>query len=221
MKKKLLNKKILVTAGPTHEAIDPVRFIGNHSSGRMGYAIAETFAEAGAEVVLVSGPTGIQPEHPDIQLVRVTSAAEMFEACASHIANTDIAIFSAAVADFTPETVADRKVKRGEDDLVIRLKPTTDIAATLGAEKRADQLFIGFALETHDALEHARGKLKRKNMDLVVLNSLEDQGAGFGTETNRITMIDRKGRVEAFDLKKKREVARDILKKTINLLNDA
>ncbi len=187
----------------------------------MGVAIAETFAEAGAEVVLVSGPTSIQPEHPDIQLVRVTSAAEMFKACASRIANIDIAIFSAAVADFTPETVADRKVKRGEENLVIRLKPTTDIAATLGAEKRADQLFVGFALETHDGLENAKSKLKRKNMDLVVLNSLEDQGAGFGTDTNRITMIDRKGKVESFDLKKKREVARDILEKTINLLNDA
>ena len=221
MEKKVLNKKILVTAGPTYEAIDPVRFIGNHSSGRMGYAIADAFAEAGAEVILVSGPTNMQPVHPDIQLVRVTSAAEMFEACASRIANADIAIFSAAVADFTPEMVADRKVKKGEEDLVIRLKPTTDIAATLGAEKRMDQLFIGFALETHDAMEHAKGKIKRKNLDLIVLNSLEDQGAGFGTETNKITMIDKKGRVEAFDLKKKREVARDILEKTINLLNDA
>jgi len=187
----------------------------------MGVAIADAFAETGAEVILVSGPVSIQPENRSVQVVRVTSAAEMFNACATRIADQDIAVFAAAVADFTPEQVADKKVKRGADDLVIRLKPTTDIAATLGAEKRADQLFIGFALETHDALEHAKGKLERKNMDLIVLNSLEDAGAGFGTETNRITMIDRKGRVETFDLKKKREVARDIVEKTINLLNDA
>lgn len=187
----------------------------------MGYAIADAFADAGAEVVLVSGPTGMHPANKRVQVVPVTSAAEMFRACAAHIAATDVAVFSAAVADFTPESVADKKVKRGAEDLVIRLKPTTDIAATLGREKRSDQLFIGFALETHDALENARGKLEKKNLDLVVLNSLEDEGAGFGTETNRITMIDKKGRIEAFDLKKKSEVARDIVEKTINLLNDA
>jgi phosphopantothenoylcysteine decarboxylase/phosphopantothenate--cysteine ligase len=187
----------------------------------MGYAIADAFAETGAEVVLVSGPTTMQPENKTVQVVRVTSADEMFKACESRITHTDIAIFSAAVADFTPEEVAGRKVKRGAEDLVIRMKPTTDIAATLGAQKKPRQLFIGFALETHDGLEHAKEKLDRKNLDLIVLNSLEDQGAGFGTETNRVTMIDKKGRVEAFDLKKKHEVARDIVEKTINLLNDA
>lgn len=187
----------------------------------MGYAIADAFADAGATVVLVSGPTSMQPSHSGVEIVRVTSAAEMFAACAAHMSATDVAVFSAAVADFTPETVADKKVKRGAEDLVIRLKPTTDIAGTFGREKRKDQLFIGFALETHDALENAKRKLEKKNLDLVVLNSLEDEGAGFGTETNRITMIDNKGRVEAFGLKKKSEVARDIVEKTINLLKDA
>jgi phosphopantothenoylcysteine decarboxylase/phosphopantothenate--cysteine ligase len=187
----------------------------------MGVAIADAFAETGAAVVLVSGPSGIVPENANVEVVHVTSAAEMYNACASRITNIDIAVFAAAVADFTPERVEEKKVKRGQEDLVIRLKPTRDIAATLGAGKRADQLFIGFALETHDALEHAKGKLERKNLDLIVLNSLEDAGAGFGTETNRVTMIDCKGRTETFKLKNKREVARDIVEKTINLLNDA
>lgn len=187
----------------------------------MGVAIADAFADAGAQVVLVSGPMALQPVNSGIEIVRVTSAAEMYAACQVHIASTDVAVFSAAVADYTPEAVAGKKVKRGTDDLVIRLKPTTDIAATLGKEKRTDQLFIGFALETHDALENAKRKLEKKNLDLIVLNSLEDEGAGFGTETNRITMIDKKGRTEAYGLKKKTEVARDIVEKTINLLNDA
>ena len=219
-KKKLLNKRVLVTAGPTHENIDPVRYIGNHSSGRMGYAIAEAFAAGGARVTLVSGPVGLVPGHPSIELVRVTSAAEMFEACSVRSGEVDIAVFNAAVADFTPVSVSGSKVKRGGEEWTIKLKPTRDIAGELGKRKRDDQLFVGFALETEQGILHAREKLSRKNMDLVVLNSLED-GAGFGTETNRVTMIDRNGAVEEHELKPKDQVAADLVERVIKILEDA
>lgn len=212
---------VLITAGPTHEAIDPVRFIGNHSSGKMGFAIAEAYAERGADVTLVSGPTSLQPINRNIKIQRVTSAAEMYETCLSLAGNADIVVFSAAVADFTPEIQAAQKIKSGGGELTIRLKPTVDIAAELGKNKRADQLFVGFALETQEGLKHARGKLERKNFDMVVLNSLEDKGAGFGTETNKVAMIDKSGNIDNFELKLKTEVARDIVVKTLKMLNDA
>lgn len=187
----------------------------------MGYAIADAFAKAGAEVVLISGPSQLDPTQKSVKMIRVTSASQMFDACEKIVNNMDIAVFAAAVADFTPEKVADKKIKREKDDLLIRLKPTLDIAGELGKKKRNNQLFIGFALETNDGLENAKGKLERKNMDLIVLNSLEDKGAGFGTETNKITMIDKSGNIDKFELKHKQDVARDIVEKTKKLLEDA
>lgn len=211
---------MLLTAGPTHEAIDPVRFIGNHSSGRMGYALADAFAEAGAQVVLVTGPSVLSPPAA-AETINVTTAKEMFEACKAHIGDADIAVFAAAVADFTPEKQSGKKIKRSGDEMVLRLRPTVDIAETLGRSKKKEQLFVGFALETEKGLEHATGKLKKKNLDLVVLNSLADKGAGFGTETNKVTMIDRSGGIDTFDLKSKDLVARDILMKILKLMGNA
>jgi phosphopantothenoylcysteine decarboxylase / phosphopantothenate---cysteine ligase len=219
--KVLLNKKVLITAGPTHEAIDPVRFIGNHSSGRMGFAIADAFAAAGAGVTVVAGPTAVKPGDQHVNVRSVTSAADMYEACLTLVGEADIVVFAAAVADFTPEISASRKIKRGEDDLSIQLKPTVDIAGTLGKSKREDQLFVGFALETNDGLKNAAGKLKRKNLDLIVLNTLEDKGAGFGTETNKITLMDKSGNIDTFELKHKSEVARDIVTKVIKMMSNA
>ena len=216
-----MNKRILVTAGPTHEKIDPVRFIGNHSSGRMGYAIAEVFAEAGAEVHLVSGPVDIETRHPEIKTTYVSSASEMFEACKMLIVNMDIAIFSAAVADFTPVSSEAKKIKSGGKNLNIALKPTPDIARELGKEKRKDQLFVGFALETNDEFENASQKLKKKNLDLIVLNSLNDEGAGFGGDTNKVSLIDRDGKLEHFELKTKREVAGDIYLRIKKMIGNA
>jgi len=187
----------------------------------MGFAIAEALAAAGADVELVTGPTSLQPENKNIQVHRVTTANEMFEMCRNHVKKCTVAVFSAAVADFTPEIQAAEKIKRVGDDLTIRLKPTTDIAGELGKQKRADQFFVGFALETNDALEHARGKLKRKNLDMIVMNSLEDEGAGFGTETNKITIIDKSGNIDTFGLKMKSEVARDIVEKILKTMSDA
>jgi len=205
-----MTKRVLITAGPTHEKIDPVRFIGNQSSGKMGYAIAELFAEEGAEVYLVSGPVALKPRNPGIHLIRVTGAAEMYDACAERIHDVDVAIFSAAVADFTPLKTEERKIKSGRKNISIALKPTTDIAGKLGKDKRSNQVFVGFALETDDELKNASGKLLKKNLDLVVMNSLRDEGAGFGTDTNKVTFIDREGRIMQFDKKPKSEVARDI-----------
>jgi phosphopantothenoylcysteine decarboxylase / phosphopantothenate---cysteine ligase len=187
----------------------------------MGFAIADAFAAEGADVTVVAGPTALEPGNRGVEVVRVTSAAEMFNACRERVDATDIAVFSAAVADFTPDISAPRKIKRGEDELAIRLKPTVDIAAALGKTKRRDQFFIGFALETNDALKNAVGKLERKNLDLIVLNTLEDAGAGFGTETNKITLIDTSGNIDTFGLKLKNEVARDIVERTIKMLSDA
>jgi phosphopantothenoylcysteine decarboxylase / phosphopantothenate---cysteine ligase len=187
----------------------------------MGFALADAFAEAGADVTVVAGPTSLKPGNSGVNVVRVISAAEMYGACKKVIKDFDIAVFSAAVADFTPEISASRKIKRGEDDLSIRLKPTVDIAGELGKTKREDQLFVGFALETNDGVKHAAGKLQRKNLDLIVLNTLEDAGAGFGTETNKITLMDKSGNIDTFGLKLKTEVARDIIGKIKKMLDDA
>lgn len=210
-KQEFKGKKVLITAGPTYEKIDPVRFIGNHSSGKMGYALAEECAARGAEVALVSGPVQIKAKHPNIKTISVTSAAEMFEAASGEFDSANITILCAAVADFRPETQADEKIKREKDDLVIRLKPTQDIAANLGARKRDDQILVGFALETNNEAENAQGKLQRKNLDFIVLNSLKDANACFGYDTNKITIIEKNGTIKAFELKSKTEVAKDII----------
>ena len=209
--KELSGKKVLITAGPTYEKIDPVRFIGNHSTGKMGYALAEECAARGAEVSLVSGPVQLKAKHPNIKTISVTSAEEMYNAADEEFDSADICILCAAVADFKPETQADEKIKREKDDLVIRLKPTQDIAASLGAKKRDNQIMVGFALETNNEAENAQGKLIRKNLDFIVLNSLKDANACFGYDTNKITIIERNGNTIAFELKSKTEVAKDII----------
>ena len=209
----LSGKKVLITAGPTYEKIDPVRFVGNYSSGKMGFALAEVCAEQGAEVTLVCGPVSLQTSHPAIHRINVESAAEMYEAATKHFKKADIAILSAAVADFTPQTTADKKIKRKGDDMVLRLQPTQDIAAALGAVKRKKQILVGFALETDNELENAVDKMKRKNLDLIVLNSLRDKDAGFRVDTNKVTIIDRHHGLTAYDTKSKREVAKDIIEK--------
>lgn len=214
----LAGRKIVITAGPTYEKIDPVRFIGNYSSGKMGYALAEACASRGAEVVLVSGPVTLQTVHPNIHRIDVENAAEMHRATADAFKDADAGILCAAVADFTPEQVADQKIKREKDDLVLRLKPTCDIAASLGKGKRPDQLLVGFALETCDEVSHAQDKLARKNFDFIVLNSLNDKGAGFRCDTNKITIIDRAEAV-SYPLKRKQEVAEDIVDKLSSLFH--
>lgn len=201
---------VMVTAGPTVERIDPVRYISNDSTGKMGFALAEALAERGANVKLVSGPTALQTVHPGIERIDVQSAAAMYEAATTLFPQCHAAILCAAVADFTPENTSDTKIKRGADDMIIRLKPTQDIAATLGRTKRADQVLVGFALETHDAVEHAKDKLRRKNLDFIVLNSLADPGAGFGYDTNKVTLIDSDDCVE-LPLMAKTEVADHIV----------
>lgn len=206
----LEGERIMVTAGPTYEKMDPVRFIGNYSSGKMGYAIAEELARRGADVELISGPVKIKAKHSRIKVTKVESAAQMYEASVKVYSQCSAAILSAAVADFTPETKADQKIKR-KGDMVLTLKPTQDIAASLGQMKTDKQLLIGFALETNDEEQNAEGKLQRKNFDFIVLNSLNDKGAGFMTDTNKITIIERDGGHTAFDLKPKTEVAKDIV----------
>lgn len=212
--KTLSGKRILITAGPTYEKIDPVRFIGNYSSGKMGFAIAEECARRGAEVELVCGPVSLNlPEgYTNIHRTDVESAQQMYEASMAMYPNMDAAILSAAVADFTPDTVADQKIKRTGEDMVIRLKPNPDIAASLGKIKKQDQLLIGFALETNDEESNAQAKLKKKNFDFIVLNSLRDKGAGFRTDTNKITIIEAEKKTE-YPLKSKAEVAADIIDK--------
>ncbi|GHM98715.1 phosphopantothenoylcysteine decarboxylase [Cytophagales bacterium WSM2-2] len=208
---KLKGKKALVTAGPTHEAIDPVRFIGNNSSGKMGFAIAEELASQGAEVNLVSGPTHLTLNNPAVKLMRVTSAEEMYKACALLFPSTDITVLSAAVADFKPVSRADQKIKKGDAGLTVELVKTNDIAAELGKLKKPTQFTVGFALETENETANAEKKIASKNFDLIVLNSLNDNGAGFGHDTNKITLINRKNEAQKFSLKSKKEVARDIV----------
>lgn len=213
----LAGKKALVTAGPTYEAIDPVRFIGNHSSGKMGYALAEEMASRGAAVTLVSGPVSIQPRHSAIRLVKTTTAAQMFEACQAE-KDYDLAIMAAAVADFTPIEPAKEKIKKsGEEGLTVALKKTADILASLGKEKKNGQVLVGFALETANEKENARKKLQ-KGADLIVLNSLNDKGAGFGGDTNKITIISQQGWEKEFETKSKTEVAADIVDVITDLL---
>ncbi len=215
--KDLKGKKVLITAGPTYEKIDPVRFIGNYSSGKMGYALAEECASRGAEVTLVSGPVTLQTNHPNIQRIDVESANEMYEAAKEAFTHADAGILCAAVADFTPVCTAEHKIKREKDHLTIDLKPTQDIAASIGATKQKNQVLVGFALETNDEQQNAESKLQRKNFDFIVLNSLNDNGAGFRVDTNKITIIDRQGST-SYPLKDKKEVAKDIIDKLVEKL---
>jgi len=217
----LAGKKILVTAGPTYEPIDPVRFIGNYSSGKMGYAIADELCSRGADVTLVSGPVSISPKHHEITLIKVNTAAEMYEACNQCFKSMDAAILSAAVADYTPAHPSGIKIKKDKETLRIELQTTTDIAASLGKMKQANQILAGFALETNDELNNARTKLQLKNFDFIVLNSLTDKGAGFQVDTNLISIIDKYNNIEKFELKSKAEVARDIVNKLVTLIHYA
>ncbi|TAE23397.1 MAG: bifunctional phosphopantothenoylcysteine decarboxylase/phosphopantothenate--cysteine ligase CoaBC [Cytophagales bacterium] len=205
-----IGKHVLITAGPTQEPIDPVRYISNHSTGKMGYAIARAFAQAGAEVTLVSGPTHLPLPHPTVRRVMVRSAQDMYVATAEAFPTADLTILNAAVADYTPAHPANQKIKKSDSVFALELTKTTDIAATLGTQKRPGQLMMGFALETNNEHENALGKLHRKNLDWIVLNSLRDSGAGFGHDTNKITVMDREGQVRSFDLKTKEEVAEDL-----------
>ena len=203
--------KILVTAGPTYEPLDPVRFIGNRSSGKMGIAIAEEFAQRGDEVTLVKGPTSLDPNSDKIQQVKVQTAAEMFDACAQYFSESDVIVFAAAVADYTPANPAKEKIKKQGETLSLELVRTKDIAGELGKLRTDKQIIAGFALETENEMENAADKLKRKHFDLIVLNSLRDEGAGFQGDTNKITIIDKEGNVTTFGLKSKAEVAKDIV----------
>jgi len=217
--KPLSGKKALVSAGPTYEAIDPVRFIGNHSSGKMGYAIAQQLAKLGAHVILVSGPTALEtPEN--VHKIAVTSANDMLLACQEYATESDIIVMSAAVADYTPQQVSDRKIKKKQEEFSIYLKKTTDILAYLGTQKQSHQTLVGFALETDNELQHAQDKLQRKNLDFIVLNSMQDAGAGFAHDTNKITVIKKNGETKTYSLKSKQEVAQDICELIIQQQKD-
>lgn len=207
----LTGKHILITAGPTYEKIDPVRFIGNYSSGKMGFGLAEVCAERGANVTLVSGPVQLKTSHPHIKRIDVESAGEMYEASMKAFENCDAAILCAAVADFTPASASSEKIKRGKDSLTLELQPTRDIAAALGERKSEKQVLVGFALETNDETVNACLKMERKNLDMIVLNSLNDKGAGFRSDTNKVTIFERSGAVNTYPLKDKSEVAADII----------
>ena len=214
----LSGKKVLVTAGPTYEPIDPVRFIGNHSSGKMGFKIAEKLAHLGAEVTLITGPTAEKTDHKNINRVNINTAEEMLKQCLTYFADSRICVMNAAVADYTPDEVAEQKIKKNDQLLSIKLKPTQDILQILGTQKQHDQLLVGFALETNKGEDHALDKLHRKNLDFVVLNSLTDAGAGFKTDTNKITIIDKNMMRTTFELKSKEEVAADICRKIVEML---
>ena len=211
----LKGKKILITAGPTYEAIDPVRFIGNHSSGKMGYELANEASNLGAEVILVSGPTSLKVNNNSIKLINVVSAKEMYDACLNQYDLTDVVIAAAAVADYKPKVASPQKIKKSEDSFNIELEKTQDILSTLGKLKK-NQFLIGFALETENEIENAKLKIQKKNLDLIVLNSLQDNGAGFGKSTNKVTFIDKEFNIDPMELKLKKEVAVDILNKVIN-----
>ena len=214
----LKGKKVLITAGPTFEAIDPVRFIGNHSSGKMGYALAEVAANLGAQVFLISGPVSLTISHNFIKVIPIISAKEMYAETHKYFKNCDIAILSAAVADYSPKEKASQKIKKKGDTLTIELQKTRDILASLGEIKK-DEFLVGFALETENELENAKTKLKKKNLDLIVLNSLNDEGAGFKTETNKVSLISKDNKVYPFQVKPKKEVAIDILKHIIKQIH--
>jgi phosphopantothenoylcysteine decarboxylase/phosphopantothenate--cysteine ligase len=210
----LLGKKIIITAGPTYEAIDPVRFIGNHSSGKMGYDLAQSAANFGASVILISGPSHLSIVNNLVQVIRVVSAQEMYEECQKYFPTSDVFIAAAAVADYKPKNTAVHKIKKSEDSFTIELEKTKDILASLGSIKK-NQFLIGFALETENEIENAKLKVQKKNLDLIVLNSLQDKGAGFGSSTNKVTFIDKDFNVELMELKSKEAVADDILNKII------
>ncbi|GHA34901.1 phosphopantothenoylcysteine decarboxylase [Salinimicrobium marinum] len=215
----LRNKKILITAGPTYEAIDPVRFIGNHSSGKMGYALAESAAKAGAKVILISGPTHLQHPGFGIELIRVQSAQQMYDAANTHFDEMDAAIASAAVSDYRPKNVAAQKIKKNSVNLTLELERNPDILASLGKRKK-DQVLVGFALETENERKNALGKLERKSLDFIVLNSLNDEGAGFQKDTNKICILFKSGIKKDFPLKSKKEVSKDIINELTLLLNE-
>ncbi len=220
IKKKLplANQKAMVTAGPTYEAIDPVRFIGNHSSGKMGFAIADELAQLGADVTLISGPSAQVSKQRSVKRIDVTTAAEMLQACQQNFTTANICVMSAAVSDYAPVTMAPKKIKKKGDTLTIETKKTIDILKFLGDNKRGDQLLVGFALETDNEEQNAVDKLKKKNLDFIVLNSLVDEGAGFRVDTNKITIIDRDLKKTTFGLKSKEDVAHDICEKIVTLL---
>lgn len=217
--RQLEKKKIVITAGPTYEKIDPVRFIGNYSSGKMGFALAEVCAQQGAEVTLIAGPVSLKTKHPNIKRIDVESAEEMYQAAMTAFPEADAGILCAAVADYRPDIQAAEKIKREtEGEMTLRLVPNKDIAASLGAIKQQGQILVGFALETNDEAVHAERKLKRKNLDFIVLNSLRDAGAGFRCDTNKISIIDKEGELTTYPLKNKQEVAVDIVNKLAMLL---
>ncbi len=218
-RQELKGKKIVITAGPTYEKIDPVRFIGNYSSGKMGYALAEACANRGAEVILVSGPVSLSTHHPSIKRIDVESADEMYEATVHAFQEANAAILCAAVADYRPENKAEQKIKREKDEeLLLRLVANKDIAAALGSMKKDGQVLVGFALETQNGVQHATGKLERKNLDFIVLNSLSDAGAGFRCDTNKVSILERNGLITEYALKSKTEVAGDIVNKLVDYL---
>jgi phosphopantothenoylcysteine decarboxylase / phosphopantothenate---cysteine ligase len=214
----LKGRHILINAGPTREPLDPVRFISNYSSGKMGIALADAAAAYGADVELVLGPVDITPLDNRIRITHVTTAASMAEACIARFADCDIAILSAAVADYTPADVEEKKIKKDGNKFILKLEPTTDIAEVLGRSKKPSQIIAGFALETNNEIANARKKLLRKNMDIIVLNSLNDEGAGFGHNTNKITIIDKYNNIDKFELKSKEEAAIDILNKIVSMI---
>ena len=215
----LSGRKILITAGPTYEKIDPVRFIGNYSSGKMGFALAEECAAKGAEVILIAGPVSLNTANSGIKRIDVESCEEMYNAAIDNFPSCDAAILCAAVADFRPEHVADKKIKREEDDLILRLAPTHDIAAELGKKKNNKQILVGFALETNDEDNNAKSKLERKNLDFIVLNSLRNEGTCFRSDENQIKIISRDG-AKVFPKKKKNEVAADIVEELCLLMRN-
>jgi len=219
-KKELEGRKVLITAGPTHETIDPVRYLGNHSTGKMGFAIAEELAERGAEVHIVCGPVGLELKSPSIQRINVKSADEMYRACMEIFPGMDAAILTAAVADFKPAKIHQTKLKRDGQPVIMELIPNPDILAALGKTKKENQVLAGFALETDNELDNARKKLQNKNLDFIVLNSLQDEGAGFGTDTNKITILDNKNQVSGFELKNKKLVAVDVADKLLNCFKE-
>ncbi len=216
---KLKGKKFLITAGPTIESIDPVRYISNHSTGKMGFALAEELAALQADVTIVKGPTSFNPELKSIKIIPVSSAEEMYEASVKLFPKADVAIMAAAVSDYKPVSVSKLKIKKNDDGLHIDLVKNPDILASLGKKKKKNQLLVGFALETDDEVNNAKKKLSGKNLDMIVLNSLRDKGAGFGYDTNKITILKRKGDAKSFSLKSKPDVARDIIDEIITLMN--
>jgi len=216
--KPLIGKKVLINAGPTREPIDPVRFISNYSSGRMGIALADTATDYGADVTLVLGPAEIVPENSSVRVIKVTTAESMASECISRFHDCDIAILSAAVADYTPVRVEGKKISKDKNEFTLSMKPTTDIAETLGRMKKGSQFLAGFALETDNEIKNATAKLKRKNLDIIVLNSLREKGAGFGYDTNKITVIDKYNNIDKFELKSKANAARDILDKIVSMI---